>query len=103
MTAPVIPNTGPNIVAHLAGDELFEFNAGSQNPKLITAANIAAYIGTVDQGPTGNTGATGATGPTGPGGAATGPTGPTGPTGATGATGATGITGTNRQRRSDEA
>jgi hypothetical protein len=66
MTAPVIPNTGPNIVAHLAGDELFEFNAGSQNPKLITAANIAAYIGTVDQGPTGNTGATGATGPTGP-------------------------------------
>lgn len=100
MAAPVIPNPGPDIVTTLTGDELFQFNAGSQNTKEITAANMATYFVPGSTGQTGSTGATGTTGPTGSTGSTgatgsgnTGDTGPTGNTGGAGAGGAAGVTG----------
>ncbi len=99
MTAPTIPNIGPQLVTSLDGTELFEFDHGSQNPKVITAFNFAQFIGVIpgDIGPTGATGPTGAqgdsiTGATGTGGS-TGATGQTGNTGGAGTTGAAGIAG----------
>ncbi len=99
MTAPTIPNIGPSFVDTLDGTELFEFDHGSQNPKIITASNFAKFIGVIpgDIGPTGATGPTGAqgdsiTGATGAT-AAVGNTGNTGNTGGVGATGAAGVAG----------
>lgn len=89
MAAPVIPNTGPQNVTNLIGDELFYFERGSQDLQRITSADLSTYFGGAS-GATGNTGGTGETGGTGDAGA----TGGTGDAGATGATGATGITGT---------
>lgn len=90
MTAPVIPNIGPNIATTLTGSELFRFTGGSQNEKEITAADLKTYTGggtgagsTGTTGNTGTTGSTGATGATGSGGGATGATGATGPGGRT--------------------
>ena len=66
MAAPVIPNTGPVTVTTLTGNELVYFEYGSQDQQRITVADLAAYINSLNVGPTGATGATGATGPTGP-------------------------------------
>jgi hypothetical protein len=95
MAPPVIPNIGPQILSTLVGNELFEFDAQSQNPKQITAANLKIYIsgsGTIGgTGTNGGTGATGATGATG--GGVQGATGNTGNTGGTGNTGTSGVDG----------
>jgi hypothetical protein len=90
MVAPVIPNTGPNNVTTLTGNELFYFEYGSQDLQRIKASDLATYLSTfLVAGATGATGDAGDTGATGDAGG-TGGTGATGETGATGATGATG-------------
>ena len=94
MGVPVIPNPGTEIATSLSGGELFEFDAGSQQVKQITAQDMRGFIGGAATGATGNTGNTGSTGPTGPTGATgNGPTGATGGTGLTGNTGGAGVTG----------
>ena len=64
MAAPVIPNSGVLTETTLTGNELFYFEIGAQNLQRIKASDLAAYINSLNVGPTGATGATGPTGAT---------------------------------------